>query len=101
MQPTHGRELVELMNTLRFDLILNQTRSSKDVQAGQSIESVSRKYFGVPVNFLGHVDYDNAAWHSLRKRRPLLLEYPNSTIYAQILGIARDLASPHMKKAVV
>lgn len=99
--PQKGFELLEIMKRLHFDLILNQTRSSKDVQLGHSIEAVSRKYFGLPVDLLGNIDYDNAVWHSLRKRRPLILEFPNSSLYAQILGIARDIASPHLKKAVV
>jgi flagellar biosynthesis protein FlhG len=99
--PTRGMQLKHMMDTLDFQLVLNQTRSLKDVQLGYSIESVCKKYFGLRSQFLGHLDYDNAAWHSLRKRRPLLLEYPQSPLYSQILGIARDLASPHIKKAVI
>lgn len=100
-EPTSGQRLQEIMNTLRFDIILNQTRGSKEVQLGGSIEAICRKYFGVPSHLLGHINHDNAVWQALRKRKPLLLESPNSAIYSQILGISRDLASPHLKKAVV
>lgn len=100
-EPSQGMQLKHMMDTLDFQLVLNQTRSLKDVQLGYSIESVCKKYFGVRSHFLGHLDFDNAAWQSLRKRKPLLLEYPQSPLYSQILGIARDLASPHIKKAVI
>lgn len=96
-----GRQLREVLEKLHFQFILNQTRSSKDVQLGDSIESVCRRYFGVPTEFLGSIEYDNSVWHALRKRRPLLLEYPHSPLYAQILAVARDIASPHLKKAVI
>jgi flagellar biosynthesis protein FlhG len=101
IDPTHGIQLKHMMDKLDFQLVLNQTRSLKDSQLGYSIEAVCKKYFGLRSHFLGYLDYDNAAWHSLRKRRPLLLEYPQSPLYSQILGIARDLASPHIKKAVI
>ncbi len=100
-EPAQGKQLMHLMNGLNFNLVLNQTRSNKDIQLGNSIQSVCRRYFGVRTHFLGHLENDNAAWHSLRKRRPLLLEYPQSPLYNGILAIARDLASPHLKKAVV
>ena len=96
-----GRQLKQLMNGLDFNIVLNQTRSLKEVQLGYSIESVCRRYFGLPTDYLGHLEYDNAAWHCVRKRRPLLLEYPQSPLYNSVLSIARDLASPHIKKAVV
>lgn len=99
--PVRGQQLREKMSALDFQIVLNQTRSLKDVQLGKSIESVCKRYFGLPTEFLGAIEYDNAVWHALRKRNPLLLEYPHSPLYAQILAIARDLASPHIKKAVI
>ncbi len=100
-EPAAGLELEQLMSSMNFNIVLNQTRTSHDHSLGDSIKSVCRRYFGVRTDFLGSLQYDNAAWHSLRKRRPLLLDYPHSALYSQMLGISRDLASPHMKKAVV
>jgi flagellar biosynthesis protein FlhG len=101
VEPQKGHEFNSMMNRLCFELVINQSRSSKDIQLGHSIGSVAKKYFGVPVHVLGAIDYDNAVWNALRKRRPLLLECPHSSLYMQLLGIARDLASPHLKKAVI
>jgi len=99
--PAKGLQMQKTMNQLSFELVLNQTRGSKDVQIGKSIETISRKYFGLSTHLLGHVDSDNSVWHALRKKRPLILESPHSVLYSQLLGIARDLASPHLKKAVI
>lgn len=101
VDPSKGLELKKAMNRLSFEMIINQTRGQKDVQLGQSIEAIARRYFGLGVNQLGHIAYDNAVWDALRKRRPVLLEYPHSALYSQLLSIARDLASPHLKKAVI
>lgn len=100
-EPMAGTQLTEMLSKLDFNLVLNQTRSSRDAELGSSIRTVCNRYFGVKTNYLGALQYDNAAWHSLRKRRPLLLEYPQSSLYNEMLRVARDLASPHMKKAVV
>jgi len=100
-EPTRGNELHDFIKQLHYDIVLNQAHGTKDLQIGQSIVSVCRKYFGLPVNLLGHIDHDNSVWHALRKRRPVVLEFPSSALYSQVMGIARDLASPHLKKAVV
>lgn len=99
--PQQGAKLREIMNALSFEIVMNQTQGAKDVQLGRSIEAVCRKYFGLHVSTLGHIDHDNAVWRALRKRRPLTLEFPSSALYSQILAVARDLASPHLKKAVI
>jgi flagellar biosynthesis protein FlhG len=99
--PEKGQKLKTMIRELSFDLVLNQCRSPKDVQMAQSIATISRKYFGTSVHLLGHMDYDNAVWTALRKRRPLILEYPNSAVYMQLLGIARDIASPYLRKAAI
>lgn len=99
--PENGARLAQYMRYLEFNIILNQARTAKDADLGRSIPSVCNKYFGIPAQFLGHLDYDNAVWQSLRKRSPLLLEYPHSRLYAQFMAITRDLAHAHNEKAVV
>lgn len=99
--PENGERLAKLMSTLNIHIVLNQVRTMSEVALGPSIESVCRKYFGINAHFLGHLEYDNAVWQSLRKKRHLLLEYPHSRVYAQLLGIARTIAGPKAKKAVL
>lgn len=99
--PENGARLKNLMESMVIQIVLNQVRTMSDINLGPSIESVCKKYFGINAQFLGHIDYDNAVWQSLRKKKHLLLEYPHSRIYAQLLGIARNVAAPRKHKAVV
>ena len=59
-------------------LIVNQVRSTEDVKLGFSMRSVCRKYFGLDMDYVGYVNYDDSAWRSIKERRPLVLAYPQS-----------------------
>lgn len=89
LQPDNGNQLKKVLSQLNFEIVLNQTRSPRDIDLGLSIQSVSHKYFGTQTSFLGSLEYDNAVWQSLRKRRHLLIEYPHSKLYAQLMSISR------------
>lgn len=100
--PTNGERLRRLMDQMQFELILNQSRSFKDTELGPQMKSVCQKYFGVPCDLIGQLEYDNAVWQSLRKKKPLLIEYPHSRLYAQLLSISRRLiVNAHSKKVAV
>lgn len=99
--PTNGERLRRLMDQMQFELILNQSRSFKDSELGPQMKSVCQKYFGVPCDLIGQLEYDNAVWQSLRKKKPLLIEYPHSRLYAQLLSISRRLTANHSKKVAV
>ncbi len=95
--PQGGERLRNVMDDLQFEIILNQSRSLADVELGPHIKSVCHKYFGVPCHLMGHIEYDNAVWQSLRKKRPLVIEYPYSRLYAQLLSVARRIAGSRYK----
>ena len=58
--------------------MMNQVRTVEDIQMGFAIRKVCRRYFGLDVDYLGYVNYDNAVWKSVRRRCMLLTEYPLS-----------------------
>ncbi len=97
VEPEKAQKLYESLNSFSPHFILNQTRSSKDIGLGNSIKSVCRKYFGLNSQYLGYVDYDNAVWQSLRNRSHLLVEYPNSQLYAQLMNITRNITFSDQK----
>ena len=100
--PERRNELSNFTKNLQFNIILNQVQTLKDVHFGRSIINVCKKYFGLPFHFLGYIEYNNAVWRSLRKKKPLLVEYPQSHLYVQILSIARNLAYPQeQQKSIV
>ena len=96
-----GRTFVEQMREFKPSILVNQVRTYEDRDLGNSITSVCRQYFGVDVEYLGYLEHDNAAWQALRKKRPLVIDCPHSTVATQILAIAKKLIDTQHFKAVV
>jgi flagellar biosynthesis protein FlhG len=101
MNPEAGQRFQERITDFHLQLLLNQVRTRQDIELGHSMKSVCRKYFGIDANYLGYIDHDNAVWQSLRKRRPLVIEYPYSSIVGQFLGITKNLLNPQSLRAVI
>lgn len=80
ISPDVGLRIRSDMAQFRPNLIINQVRSQADIDIGYSIQSICRKYFGIEMSFPGYLDYDQSVWQSVRKRKPLLIEYPNSKL---------------------
>lgn len=80
INPEVGMRAKAEMAQFRPNLIINQVRSQADIDIGYSIQSICRRYFGIEMSFPGFLDYDQSVWQSVRKRKPLLIEYPNSKL---------------------
>jgi len=72
-------------------LIINAARSKSDMELGRAVASVARRRLGTPIRYLGHLEYDEAVWASTRRRRPLLIEHPETRIAKCFERIARGL----------
>jgi len=84
--PEAGAILEREMATFRPRLVVNQARTPQDAELGDGVVSAWRKYFGLHMDYLGHIPHDDAMWRTVRARRPLLLDRPDS-------GVARSFAS--------
>ncbi|MEE8558522.1 MAG: P-loop NTPase [Myxococcota bacterium] len=91
LDPTEGERFSRVLRELRPRLILNQVRSSEEVKLGFSIRSVCRKYFGIDMDYVGYVNFDSAAWRSVKERSPLVLAYPHAEGALYIRRIAKKL----------
>lgn len=89
--PKVGLRIKEEMSHFRPNLIINQVRSQADIDIGYSIQSICRKYFGIEMTFPGYLDYDQSVWQSVRKRKPLLIEFPNSRLVSNFDRIVNRL----------
>lgn len=76
---------------IRAALVINQTRVRGDVELGPSMRFISDRYLGIDLEYLGHIDYDDAVWLTVRRRRPLLIDSPTSKSARNIERIARRL----------
>jgi flagellar biosynthesis protein FlhG len=76
--PEESERLQSALERFRPHLVMNQVRSSEEVKLGFGVRSACRKYFGIEVDYLGYVNYDDDAVRSVKERRPLVLAYPES-----------------------
>jgi len=73
-----GLRLERELESFRPKLIVNQVRTKSDVDIGLSMKSAFLKYFGISMDYLGYIVYDNDVWQSVQRRKPLVLEFPQS-----------------------
>jgi flagellar biosynthesis protein FlhG len=88
-----GERLERELRAFRVKLVVNQARTPGDQSVGQAVVSSWKKFFGLEMEFLGALHYDDEAWRAVRKRRPVLVECPGSEISAGILRIADRLVA--------
>jgi len=74
-------------------LVINAARSKADMELGRAVTVAARRRLGVPVQYLGHLEYDEAVWVSTRRRRPLLVEHPESRIAKCFERLARAVSN--------
>jgi flagellar biosynthesis protein FlhG len=75
--PEAGRNLSRQLAAFRPRLVVNQARTPADADIGQAVVAAWRKYFGLEMDYLGFIHYDDEMWRTLRARRPLLVERPD------------------------
>ena len=80
INPIMGQKLKAEIGKLNPKLIINQVRTQADIDIGFSMKLISKKYFGINLDYAGYLDYDATVWQSVKKRKPLLMEFPNSTL---------------------
>ncbi len=93
--PEMGLRLKEEIEKFRPKLIVNQARTQTDIDIGFSVKTVCKKYFGLEMDYVGYLDYDSAVWQSVRRKRPLLLEFPNSKLVSSMDRIVQYLIKRH------
>ena len=80
INPELGQKILEEIDKFRPKLIINQVRTQSDIDIGFSMKTVCKRYFGIELDYVGYLDYDSTVWQSVKKRRPLLMEFPNSRL---------------------
>ncbi len=88
---TRANEIHNEMISLKLRLLINQVRSKADLHLGRAMTAASHRVLGLPLRFLGHVEYDDAVWVAQRRGRPLLVEQPDSRVARCFEKITRAL----------
>ncbi len=98
LSPTEGKMLQNHMQKFTIDLIVNQVRVNSESELGHSIRMVCERYFGMRIEYMGHLPYDNAVWQSIRRKVPFLMDAPNSQAVTQLEEILRNLIKSQPQK---
>jgi len=80
INPQMGVKLQMEIAKLSPKLVINQIRTQSDIDIGFSMKIICKKYFGINLDYVGYLDYDATVWQSVKKRKPLLMEFPNSCL---------------------
>lgn len=72
-------------------LLINRCRSRADRDMAVGMVSALRRRWSINAEALGGLDHDDTATESLRRRRPLVVEYPGSALARDIERVSRRL----------
>ncbi|MFW6147149.1 MAG: AAA family ATPase [Thermodesulfobacteriota bacterium] len=91
LEPHLGTTIESYLSTLDIKLIVNQARGTRDRMVAQNLALATKKYFGIPIHFLGSVSYDNNVREGLLQRAPLTAYYPYSKIFEELIEITQKI----------
>ncbi|MBL6988289.1 MAG: P-loop NTPase [Bacteriovoracaceae bacterium] len=89
--PQMGHRLKMELNKLVPKLIVNQIRTQSDIDIGFSMQIICKKYFGINLDYIGYLEYDATVWQSVKRRKPLLMEFPHSALVNNFDQIIHNL----------
>jgi flagellar biosynthesis protein FlhG len=91
--PEAGQILSRQLEAFRPRLVVNQARTPQDAEIGSAVVAAWRKFFGLEMDYLGHIQYDDEMWRNQRARRPLLVQSPGAPAAKSFARIADRLAA--------
>lgn len=78
---------------MKVRCVVNASRVRADLELGEAMARVAHPSLGGMLEYLGHVEYDDAVFLAARRRRPLLVDFPASKAARNLERIARRLLS--------
>lgn len=91
--PSLGETIRQAMTQFKPRLVFNKTHTRDDLELGPALAVVGRRHLGLPFDYLGYAENDDVVWVSMRKQRPLLVEYPEAKVSKDIERITRRIIS--------
>jgi flagellar biosynthesis protein FlhG len=88
-ETTLGELAAAELALLRPRLVVNGVRLRPDGDLGPAMVDMARRYLGVALDYVGHVEQDDSVWLSVVRSRPLLVDSPTSKSARNIERIAR------------
>ncbi|PID37698.1 MAG: hypothetical protein CSB49_08685, partial [Proteobacteria bacterium] len=86
-----AKTLREAMSEFRPLLVVNKTRTREDLELGPALAVLGRRHLGLPMEYIGYVEHDDLVWVSVRKRKPLLVQFPEAKVCKDLERLARRI----------
>lgn len=77
------------LRKLRVRLVVNGVRLKGHNELGPAMSDLARRYLGASLDYVGHVEHDDAVWLSVARQRPLLIDSPATKSARNLERIAR------------
>ncbi len=74
---------------MRVRLVVNGVRLKNHNDLGPAMSDLCRRYLGATLDYVGHVEQDDAVWLSVARQRPLLIDGPATKSARNLERIAR------------
>jgi flagellar biosynthesis protein FlhG len=95
IEPKLGDTIERYLSKLDIKLILNQANTNRDRAIGQKMAIAARKYFGIPIDFLGSISYDDNVRKALLQKKTLMTYFPHFKAFKEINEISQRLSPKH------
>lgn len=92
MDPERGDTYKSLLWQFRPALVVNQIRTDDDAELGEAVRAACRKYFGIDLDYVGNLDYDDSVWKAVRRRTALVTNDFSTPFSDSLWHVARELA---------
>ena len=70
-----GKALKQQMGNKKVSIVINQAKTPEDADIGHAMQRACYDYFGLEVEYVGCIKYDENIVDSIRKRKPLTIHY--------------------------
>jgi flagellar biosynthesis protein FlhG len=92
LEPSLGSTIADYLSSLDIKLIANQVRTNRDRAVAQNMALAARKYFGIRIDFLGSVSYDNSIRKGLLQGKPIMTYFPYSKAFEELAEITQKIS---------
>jgi len=91
IDPVAAKTLKNIILSFAPNIVMNQVRSQTDIDIGNAIKSVCKRFFNIQPHYAGYIDYDNSVWRAVRMKKAVLTQYPRSVLANRIRRLTESL----------
>ena len=93
-----GKALKRQMGNKKVSIVINQAKTPEDTDIGHAMQRACYDYFGLEVEYVGCINYDDNVVDSIRKRKPLTIHYENTDVARSLEDTLRRLHGKILEK---